>query len=351
MCEEGLDPAPRPLAMFPGQGSQRPGMARELLAAYPAAAGAVFDTADRVLGMPLAELCVSGSAEQLRRTEVTQPAVLATSVAAWTVLRAGGFEPAAVAGHSLGEYTALVAAGVLTFESALLLVRRRGQLMADVGRRTPGAMAAIVGLPPDTVERLCAAVRGTGVVEVANYNEPGQTVVSGHRAAVRQLARRAEDAGARRVVQLDVGAPFHCSLMQPVQDVLGAELDRQEFRTARLPVVSAMTGDYLGDDVRGELRRQLTSPVRWVDTLRRAHAAGHDLLVEVGPGRTLSGLARQTVPELPVYSTSRPAGITAALAASRHPGRAGPTAVAGAPAAGSTSDHSPRTAAEPRRTA
>ncbi|WP_250291910.1 ACP S-malonyltransferase [Frankia sp. CiP1_Cm_nod1] len=320
--EAAGEPAPgsRCLAMFPGQGSQRPGMAADLVRRYPDTAGRIFEMADDVLGIPLTKLCVSGSAEELRRTDVTQPAIAATSLAVLEVLRAGGFEASGVAGHSLGEYTALAAAGVLDARSVLRLVRRRGELMAEVGSRTPGAMAAVIGLPAERVEALCRDVTGTGVVEIANYNDPGQTVVSGLAEAVARVEALAARAGAERIVRLDVGAPFHCSLMRDIEAEFGAELDRHVFAEPQVPVLSAVTGGYVrrAEEVRLLLRRQLVEPVRWVDTVRRAVADGHSLLVEVGPGRVLTGFVKRIAPDVRALGTARPQAIEALLATAGH---------------------------------
>ena len=302
--------------MCPGQGSQRPGMAAELLDRYADAASPVFAMADEVLGMPLTRLCVAGSAAELRRTDVTQPAIVATSLAVLEVLRARGFAPAGAAGHSLGEYVALTAAGVLSAGSALQLVRRRGELMAEVGDRVPGVMVAVIGLPAERVAALCGLVTGGGVAEVANYNDPTQTVVSGHESSVEEVAAQALAAGAERVVRLAVGAPFHCSLMREIEAEFAAELDRHEFAEPSLPVLSAVTGGRVrtGAQARLLLRRQLTGPVRWVETLRHAASTGYDVLVEAGPGRVLAGFAKRTTPELPVYGTGSARAIEAVLA-------------------------------------
>ena len=310
----------RPLAMFPGQGSQRPGMAAELVKRHPQTAGAVFAAADTALGLPITDLCLSGTPEELRQTEVTQPAILATSLAIFAVLRANGFQPLAAAGHSLGEYAALTAAGVLTPEAALRLVRRRGELMAETAGRTAGAMMAVIGLPAQQIEELCAFsshdAAGWGVAEVANFNDPQQTVVSGEDKAVEEVARLAAALGALHVVRLDVGAPFHCSLMRQIEDEFGDELDRHQFQPPQVPVISSVTGTAVRDaqEARCLLRRQLTGPVRWVDTVRQATALGCDALVEVGPARVLTGFAKRVVPELPSYGTGTRKDLDALLA-------------------------------------
>jgi [acyl-carrier-protein] S-malonyltransferase len=300
------------LAMFAGQGSQRPGMAGHLLDAYPSARR-LFAQADEILGLPLSRICVTGSAEELGRTEITQPAIATTSLAIWDLLWATGYRPAATAGHSLGEYPALVAAGVLSLESALELVRLRGQLMGDVAREAPGAMAAIVGLPADQVLAACGSAEGVGLVQVANYNEPLQTVISGHARAVEEAGRAALDAGADRVVALDVGAPFHCSLMSAVEEEFTEALAAQPFADPEMPVISSVTGTYVGsgEEARALLRRQLTGPVRWVEVLRTAARHPVSAYTEIGPGRVLSGLARRTLGEVDIRSTGDPRRLTA----------------------------------------
>lgn len=295
------------LAMFPGQGSQRPGMAAHLIEAYPSARR-LFARADEILGLPLSRICVTGTAEELGRTEITQAAIATTSLAVWDLLVAAGYRPAATAGHSLGEYPALVAAGVLPLESALELVRLRGRLMSEVAREVPGAMAAVLGLPAELVLAACGGAEGVGLVQVANYNEPLQTVISGHARAVETAGRAALDAGADRVVTLDVSAPFHCSLMRAVEEEFTAALAAQPFADPVRPVISSVTGAYVrsGAEARDLLRRQLTGPVRWVEVLHTA--AGHpvDAYTEIGPGRVLSGLARRTLGEVVIRSTGDP---------------------------------------------
>ncbi|MER6347582.1 ACP S-malonyltransferase [Streptomyces sp. NPDC001595] len=300
------------LAMFPGQGSQRPGMAAHLLAEYPAARR-MFARADEILGLPLSEICVTGTEEELARTEVTQPAIAATSLAVWELLRDAGYEPAAIAGHSLGEYPALVAGGVLSLGSALELVRLRGRLMAEVSREVPGAMAAVLGLPAERVLAVCGTASGAGLVEVANYNEPLQTVISGHASAVEEAGRVALDAGAEKVVPLKVSAPFHCSLMSAVEEEFTQALAAHPFADPVLPVISSVTGDYVrsGAEARDLLRRQLTGPVRWVEVLRTAADHPVTAYTEIGPGRVLSGLARRTLDEVRTRSTGDPRRLTA----------------------------------------
>ncbi|OLF15013.1 ACP S-malonyltransferase [Actinophytocola xanthii] len=301
--------------MFPGQGSQRAGMAAHLLARYPDLTRPVFEFADETAGFALTQLCVDGGKQDLTRTDVTQLAVFATSLATWSVLTAHRYRPAAVAGHSLGELTALAAAGVLTIPAAFALVRRRGELMARVAERTSGAMVAVVGLDATTVEKLCADTRVPGVVEVANFNDFRQTVVSGHREAVTDLARACTAAGADKVVQLEVGAPFHCSLMAEIDDEFASALGACSFAPPSIPVISSVTGARLsiGEEAKSSLRRQLAGPVRWVDVLRTADEAGWTRFTEIGPGRVLTGFARSTFPDYPVRSTGDERRIEAVI--------------------------------------
>jgi [acyl-carrier-protein] S-malonyltransferase len=299
--------------LFPGQGSQKVGMGRDLVDLWPELKTRYFEAADEILGMPLSRLCFEGDEEELRRTENAQPAIVLVSVAILDVLRSAGFEPSAAAGHSLGEYSALVCAGALDFADALLLVRRRGELMARVNTSTPGMMAALIGLDPDRVEDLCAraAAETEGVVEPANYNEPGQTVVSGEEKPVTRAMELAREAGAR-VVPLRVGAPFHCSMMSGLEEEFGAALDAVTISAPRLPVIAniSATPVITAAQVRNALLRQIASPVRWTETMRYLMADGVDTFVEAGPGRALSGFAMKIAPELPVHSVGQARRLT-----------------------------------------
>lgn len=291
--------------LFPGQGSQKVGMGRDFVERYPDLKERYFDAADELLGFPLSELCFNGPDEALRRTENTQPAIFVTSMAILDALRAQGIDADAAAGHSLGEYSALVCAGVLDFADALRLVRHRGELMAAVNERTPGAMAALIGIPPEQVEVVCrqAQEETGGVVEPANYNEPEQTVISGEGEAVARAQALGSDAGAR-VVPLQVGAPFHCSLMQELTEEFAEALDACDFRDPRLPVIANVTGDYVATaaEVKEALRRQVAGSVRWTETMERLRADGYDTFVEAGPGRVLSGFAMKAAPGAAVHS-------------------------------------------------
>lgn len=294
--------------LFPGQGSQKVGMGLDFVESHPGLKERWFDAADDILGMPLSRMCFEGPEEVLRRTENTQPAVFTMSMAVLDVLLGAGVRPQAAAGHSLGEYAALVCAGSLDFAEALRLVRRRGELMAEVNERTPGAMAAVIGLPPDRVEEICAraAEETGGVVEPANYNEPEQTVISGAEKPVAHATDLAEEAGAR-VVRLRVGAPFHCSLMEVLAGEFGAALDAVTFADPRLPVVANITGQYVTTAAAAKeaLRDQVSAAVRWTETMRLLADDGYDTFVEVGPGRALTGFSMKIVPELPVHSAGQ----------------------------------------------
>ncbi|MFF2083893.1 ACP S-malonyltransferase [Nocardia sp. NPDC058176] len=305
-AQPGTPTTTRTVALFPGQGSQRPGMAA-WITEHPAAE-AVFRRADDILGLPLTRLCVDGTAEELRATDVTQPAIVATSLALHAVRAEQGLLPAAVAGHSLGEFTALAVAGVFDEEAVLRLVRRRGELMAEVSGRYDGAMSAIIGLPAEQVDTLCAQV-DSGVVGVANYNQPTQTVVSGDTTAVAALEDLARTAGAAKVVRLKVSGAFHSPLMADIADEFGAELDRYALRPPRIPILSAVTADYVTEpaDIRTLLRGQLLAPVRWVDTIRRAVSDGYEDLLELGPGQVLTGFSRRIAPDTPSTAVSAPA--------------------------------------------
>jgi len=289
------------------------------IAAASAQARRVFLRADEVLGFPLSRLCWDGPDDELRRTDNTQPAILATSMACLAVLQSRGVTPHLVAGLSLGEYTALVCAGAIRYEDALDVVRRRGAFMqeAATGRRT--AMAAILGLDAPAVRRICAAAAARGVVEPSNFNSPGQIVIAGDEDAVQEGIRLAREAGAKRAVQLPVSAPFHTSLMRPAARRLSEVLVGLTIRPPTVPVVSNVTAQPVRepDDIRRLLVEQVASPVRWDESVRTMADAGITTFVEVGPGTALSGLIRKTVPPARVLHVEDPASLQEAFAALR----------------------------------
>jgi [acyl-carrier-protein] S-malonyltransferase len=281
--------------LFPGQGSQSVGMGRDLASTF-AVARRTFEEANDALGFDLANLCFAGPEEQLRLTEFTQPAIFTVSVAALRVLAEAGVTADYVAGHSLGEYSANVAAGVIEFAVAARTVRRRGQLMQQAVPAGQGAMAAILGMPAEAVATVCREASSEGEpVEPANFNSPEQTVISGATAAVERAVTLAKERGAKRAVLLQVSAPFHCSLMQPAQDGLAPILQEIPFSAAKMPVVVNVDAAFVTDgaQLRDALVRQVTGAVRWTQSMQMLIAEGVTTFVEVGPGKVLSGLLRQ----------------------------------------------------------
>lgn len=307
-------------AVFPGQGSQSVGMLAELLAVEPAAA-TTFEEAGEALGYDLAALVRDGPAERLNLTEVTQPAMLAAGVAAWRAWEAhGGPRPAALAGHSLGEYTALVCVGSLDFADALRVVRLRGQCMQQAVPAGEGAVAAVLGLDDAAVEAACAAAAAEGgVVEAVNFNAPGQVVIAGDRAAVERAIERARAAGARRAMPLPVSAPVHSALMNPVGAQLAEALAEVQITVPVAPVYHNIdaTPRNTPDEIRAALARQVHSPVRWVSCVQAMQQAGVSRLFEFGPGRVLCGLAKRIDRGLAALPVDNPETLEAALAAAK----------------------------------
>ena len=279
--------------LFPGQGSQKPGMGRELAANFETARR-VFEEADSALGFAISELCFEGPEESLKLTENTQPAILTCSIATLAVLRDKGLNPDYVAGHSLGEYSALVAAGALSFPDALRLVRRRGRYMQEAVPDGVGAMAAVMGLAPEKLEDVCRQAAAGEVVSAANLNSPGQIVIAGHRGAVERAVELAKQAGARKAVVLQVSAPFHCALMQPAADRLAGDLDAAAISDLKVPLVNNVAAREIttAEDARDGLKKQVVNAVRWEDSMRVLVARGVDRFVEVGCGKVLTGLLR-----------------------------------------------------------
>jgi [acyl-carrier-protein] S-malonyltransferase len=291
-------------ALFPGQGSQKVGMGQDLAERWPAAA-AIFQSIDDGLESGLSELCWNGPDDDLRLTENTQPALLAHSAAAWTVLSAAGLEVGAVAGHSLGEYSAVVAAGGVGVADAARTVRLRGRLMQQAVPVGEGAMAAIIGLGDDEVEAACSdeEASGSGTVRAVNFNSPGQVVIAGSAAAVAGAGERCKERGAKRALPLPVSAPFHSPLMAPARAGLEPALRELDFQPLTAPLYRNVDADRVSDpdEVRDGLIRQVDAPVLWSEIVRRMRADGFDTFVEVGTGNVLSGLVKRIDREAVCY--------------------------------------------------
>jgi [acyl-carrier-protein] S-malonyltransferase len=289
--------------IFPGQGAQYVGMGKSLADQF-GDAREVFERADDAVSAKISSLCWEGPEDSLTLTANAQPAILATSVACLEVLRGCVMHPAFVAGLSLGEYTALVSAGSLDFGDALRVVRQRGIAMQEACPEGKGAMAAVVGLPAESVRRACEEAAGEGLVELANYNCPGQVVISGEKAAVLKASTIVSSMGAKRVIPLSVSAPFHCGLMKPARDRMVEVLARIEIKQAQTPVVANAVARAVTDpgDIRDCLIRQVTSPVLWEQSIRLMVADGVEAFIEIGPGKTLAGLVKKTSPDTPCYS-------------------------------------------------
>lgn len=300
--------------LFPGQASQYPGMGRDLFDRFPESR-AVFEEADAALGFSISKICFEGSEEDLKLTENTQPAILTVSVAAYRALESRGIVPDFAAGHSLGEHSALVASGALAFSDAVNLARRRGSYMQAAVPAGEGAMAAILGLSPSDVAEVCKKAADHEVVSPANLNSPEQTVISGNAAAVKRAVEIASQSGAKRSVMLPVSAPFHCALMKPAQDCFEKDLRATNFSALRFPVVTNADAEAItsGDDAREALIRQITLPVRWLESMRELIDSGVTVFVEVGPGKVLSGLMRQIDRSVRCFNVEDSASLQASL--------------------------------------
>jgi len=285
--------------LFPGQGSQFAGMGKALAAQY-ASARQVFEEADQALGFSISQLCFEGPEEELKQTQNTQPALLTVSIAALAVLRENGFKPDYVAGHSLGEYSALVAAGSLRFADAVRLVRRRGQYMQEAVPSGVGAMAALLKLPPDQLESVLREAAQGEVVTAANLNSPDQTVIAGHVAAVNRAVELAKAAGAKRAILLPVSAPFHCPLMKPAQLRLAQDIEATAFSDLAVPLVNNWQAKeiHTGAEARQGLVEQVPNPVRWIDSIRLLASLDVTRFIEVGAGSVLTGLLKNIDPTL-----------------------------------------------------
>jgi len=312
--------APAIVFLFPGQGSQAVGMLRALGEAYPEVR-ATFAEASQVLGLDLWGLVSEGPAELLDRTEHTQPAMLAAGVAVWRVWSAcGGPVPTAMAGHSLGEYTALVCAGAMGFADAVAVVADRGRFMQGAVPTGQGAMAAVLGLDDAAVAALCEREAAGEVLEPVNFNAPGQVVIAGTAAAVGRAVGAARAAGAKRALVLPVSVPSHCALMRPAAERLAERLAEVPIAAPHIPVIHNVTvePEADADAIRALLVRQLYSPVRWVETVRRLAASGARLALEGGPGKVLAGLGKRIEPDLSTLPVFDPATLDSALEAARH---------------------------------
>ena len=306
--------------IFPGQGAQKAGMGKDLADAFPEAR-AVFDQVDAALGEKLSTLCFEGPDEQLKLTANTQPAILTVSVAAAAVLAKAGIAPDFVAGHSLGEYSALVAAGAISAADAARSVRARGTFMQEAVPQGQGAMSAVLGLAPDKVREICAAVAAeTGaVVSPANYNEPGQTVIAGAAAAVEAAGAKLKAAGAKRVLPLPVSAPFHCALMAPVKARLEPVLRAVSWTAPAVPVVTNVEAKPNQDAARVVplLVEQVTASVRWIECVEELARLGVTRVVEVGPGKALTGMVKRIAPGIEAFNVEDKASLEKTLAAIR----------------------------------
>jgi [acyl-carrier-protein] S-malonyltransferase len=302
--------------IFPGQGSQSPGMGRELAENFPVARQ-VFEEADEALGFAISKLCFDGPAEDLQLTENTQPAILTVSVAAFRALtEAGVSAPAFVAGHSLGEYSALVAAGALNLADAVRTVRARGRYMQEAVPVGTGAMAAVIGGNLGEIERICREASGEQVCSIANFNSPNQAVIAGNTEAVDRAVELLSGV-AKRVIKLKVSAPFHCALMKPAQERLAQDLERLGFNAPAMPVVTNVDAraTTAPDELRDALVRQVSAPVRWVDSMQLLIEQGIGTFVEAGPGKVLSGLMRQISRDVQTLNVEDAASLEATKAA------------------------------------
>lgn len=299
--------------VFPGQGAQAPGMGKSLYDSSPAARN-VFETVDTACGFSVSRICFEGTEAELRDTRITQPALFAASVAAFAACREAGLNPQAVAGHSIGEYAALVAAASFSVHNGARLVKARGEAMADAAESRPGAMAAVLGLDFDAVTEACRNVNNVGAVVPANINAPGQIVISGETNAVEAASSLLKTRGAKRVLPLAVSGAFHSPLMELAGAVMTGVLALTEINDPALPIVANVTADYeqTANEVRANLAHQVAGPVRWVETINRLYADGYTTFVECGPGNVLAGLIKRIAPDARTLNVSDAQTLAAA---------------------------------------
>ncbi len=302
--------------VFPGQGSQSVGMGKALYDAYPSLK-AVYDEASSVLGYDVAELCFTGPAERLNLTEFTQPALLVSSIAAWKLFEPVGIKPIAAAGHSLGEYSALVAVGGVTFPDAVGLVQKRGRYMSEAVAPGTGLVAALLGLTAEVVKEVCHAASSVGVVAAANFNSPGQVVIAGEKAAVERAIALAKEQGCKKAIPLPVSVPVHTPLMQQAADRLAKDLGAVRWSDLRAPLVNNAEAKAISraGEIQASLIRQLPSSVLWQDTVQAMGNMGVTTFVEVGPGTVLTGLIKRILPGVTLLNVNDPKSLDATLKA------------------------------------
>jgi [acyl-carrier-protein] S-malonyltransferase len=292
--------------VFPGQGSQKLGMGKDLIENYPEANN-LFNIANKALkkeGVDIGKICFEGPEEELKNTVNAQPAILTISTILCKLLRKNKIEPSIVAGHSLGEYSALVASSAIRFEDAVRLVRKRGEYMQSATPAGSGSMLAIIGLDKDKISKMCEKIKDIGKVEISNHNSPTQIVVSGEIKALEKLSLMAREKGARMVIPLKVSAPFHSSFMEIAKENLARYLEKVKIDNPKIPINCNVSGDYMHnkEEVRSSLIKQMTHPVKWVESVTKMYSEGINCFIEVGPGKVLKGLIKQIIPETNVFN-------------------------------------------------
>ena len=292
--------------VFPGQGSQKIGMGKDLIENYPEA-NILFDRANKALKkerVDIGKVCFEGPEEELKNTVNAQPAILTISTILCKLLRKNKIKPSIVAGHSLGEYSALVASSAIKFEDAVKLVRKRGEYMQSATYAETGSMLAIIGLEQDEISKICEEINDIGIVEISNHNSPTQIVVSGEFKALEKLTIMAKEKGARRVIPLKVSAPFHSSFMEIAKENLERYLEKVKINNPKIPISCNVSAGYINnkEDVRSALIKQMTHPVKWVDSIKKMNSEGINYFIEVGPGKVLKGLIKQIIPEAKVFN-------------------------------------------------